>query len=184
MYPYESLARCFAERNGEPLWIGLDPGTTKTGWVVFDPKEEAVLHAGHDPNEFVINLLECGSLGDKVIMECFAAQGMPLGESSIETVRWEGRFMERSRTEVCRITRREVKVELCNSARAKDANIRQALVDLYAHGFGNHGYGTKAEPSPLYRMKGSGSHGFSALAVCTAWLRKTLAWGQHPSSHT
>jgi len=99
MYPYPSLARCFSDRNGEPLWIGLDPGTTKTGWVVFDPKEEKVLHAGHDPNEFVIHLLGCADadLKDKVIMECFAAQGMPLGESSIETVRWEGRFIERAR---------------------------------------------------------------------------------------
>ena len=174
MYPYPSLARCFSDRDGEPLWIGLDPGTTKTGWVVFDPKEEKVLHAGHDPNEFVIHLLGCADadLKDKVIMECFAAQGMPLGESSIETVRWEGRFMERARTEVCRISRREIKLLICNSSRAKDSNVRQALVDLYAYGYPNHGYGTVKEPSPLRCLKGTGSHGFSALAVVTAWLRK------------
>ena len=172
MYPYPSLAKTFNDRSGEPLWIGLDPGTTKTGWVVFDPKEERVLHAGHEPNEFVISLLECGGLGDKVIMECFAAQGMPLGESSIETVRWEGRFMERARTEVCRISRREIKLLICNSSRAKDSNVRQALVDLYAYGYSNHGYGTVKEPSPLRCLKGTGSHGFSALAVVTAWLRK------------
>ena len=29
MYPYPSLAKTFNERSGEPLWIGLDPGTTK-----------------------------------------------------------------------------------------------------------------------------------------------------------
>lgn len=167
-----------------PIWIGLDPGTKQTGWCVFDPEGEIVLLAGHDDNERILEMLDLLRMKDAVVMESFAAQGMPLGESSLETVRWEGRFIERHRGKVNRITRREVKVELCNSARAKDANIRQALVDLYAHGFGNHGYGTKAEPSPLYCMKGSGSHGFSALAVCTAWLQKTLAWGQHPSSHT
>tara|TARA_R100001510_G_scaffold55168_1_gene58725 strand:+ start:43 stop:561 length:519 start_codon:yes stop_codon:yes gene_type:complete len=172
MYPYPSLVKSFADHSNEPLWIGLDPGTTKTGWVVFNPKDETVLHAGHDPNEFVMNLLECGGPKDKIIMECFAAQGMPLGESSIETVRWEGRFIERARTEVCRISRREIKILICNSARAKDANIRQALVDMFAYGYGNHGYGTKAEPSPLRCLKGSGSHGFSALAVCVAHSRR------------
>ena len=170
--PYQSLANTFVNRDGEPLWIGLDPGTTKTGWVVFDPKEEAVLHAGHDPNDFIMDLLDTCGPGDKVFMECFAAQGMPLGESSIETVRWEGRFIERARTEVCRISRREIKVLICNSSRAKDANIRQALVDLYAYGHPNHGYGTVKEPSPLRCLKGTSSHGFSALAVVTAWLRK------------
>ena len=157
---------------GMPLWLGLDPGTTKTGWCLFCPKTETVMAGGHSDNELILMMLSMLRDGDEVVMESFAAQGMPLGESSLQTVRWEGRFIQKCDKYLNQITRRDVKVLICNSARAKDANIRQALVDMFAYGHGNHGYGTKAEPSPLRCLKGSGSHGFSALAVCVAHSRR------------
>jgi hypothetical protein len=54
------------------------------------------------------------------------------------------------------VFRRDVKLHLCGSARAKDPNIRQALLDRFGP------VGTKKAPGPLYGVK---SHIWSALAV-------------------
>jgi len=52
-----------------------------------------------------------------------------------------------------------VKLHLCGSARAKDTNIRQALIDRYG---GSAAIGKKAAPGPLY---GVSKDVWSALAV-------------------
>ena len=49
---------------------------------------------------------------------------------------------------------------LCKNNRAKDKNIRQALIDRF--GPGKAAIGTKKAPGPLYGLK---SHLWSALAV-------------------
>ena len=48
------------------------------------------------------------------------------------------------------VPRRDVKLHHCGQARAKDANITQALVDRFAPGEPNKGKGTKAEPEFFY----------------------------------
>ena len=55
---------------------------------------------------------------------------MPVGAEVFETVYWSGRFAEAYGVEhVERITRVDVKMHLCHTSRAKDGNIRQALID-------------------------------------------------------
>jgi hypothetical protein len=73
-------------------------------------------------------------------------------------VRWIGRFQQawRDPEEVRLVYRREVKLHLCGSMKAKDANVWQALIDKLGP------VGTKACPGPLYGVK---SHARSALAV-------------------
>jgi hypothetical protein len=58
--------------------------------------------------------------------------------------------------EVRLVYRKDVKLLLCGSPRAKDANIRQALLDLLGP------QGTKAKPGPTYGVK---SHAWAALGV-------------------
>jgi hypothetical protein len=73
---------------------------------------------------------------------------------------WIGRFIERHDHRVnedadCRLVyRRDVKLHHCQSAKAKDANITQALIDRFAYGQPNRGKGTKSEPGWF--------HGFAA----------------------
>lgn len=62
------------------------------------------------------------------------------------------------------MTRRAVKLHLCGSMRAKDGNIRQALVDRF--GGQAQAVGTKKAPGPLF---GLSSHRWSALAVAVTW---------------
>ncbi|MFI5426084.1 hypothetical protein [Aeromicrobium sp. UC242_57] len=70
---------------------------------------------------------------------------------------WIGRFLEKATEwispDVDLIKRNPVKVHHCHSARAKDSNIIQALVDRFAPGQKNHGKGTKAEPGFFYGFK-------------------------------
>lgn len=63
-----------------------------------------------------------------------------------------------------RIFRRDIKLHLCNSVRAKDANIRQALIDRY--GGKEKAIGKKKSPGPLYGIK---SHMWAALALAVTY---------------
>jgi hypothetical protein len=84
---------------------------------------------------------------------------MAVGASVFETCVWIGRFMQVSQqagSDFSRVFRRDIKLHLCNSPRAKDGNVRQALIDRLGP------QGTKKAPGPTYGVK---SHEWAALAV-------------------
>ncbi|RMH18214.1 MAG: hypothetical protein D6698_07430 [Gammaproteobacteria bacterium] len=85
-------------------------------------------------------------------VEMIASYGMPVGADVFETVLWIGRFIEAWKDEYRLIYRREVKIEICGTMEAKDANIRQALIDLFPRTGGGKTpqIGTKKDPGPLY----------------------------------
>lgn len=149
------------------ILLGLDPGTTHSGCVWFDGTR--VVRAEHLENAGVVvavSLLEIPRRFDAVACEMLACQGMPVGQETFETAYWIGRFMGACAMNWHRVYRNEVKLHLCGSARAKDANIRQALLDRWG---GRSAIGTKKAPGPLYGVTG---HCWSALAVAvTAWDR-------------
>ena len=64
------------------------------------------------------------------------------------------------------IYRKDVKLHLCGSPRAKDSNIRQALIDRFGPGK-EKAIGLKKTPGPLYGVK---SHVWAALAVAVTHL--------------
>jgi hypothetical protein len=71
---------------------------------------------------------------------------------------WTGRFLERwlnqKQTQPIRVTRKQVMVHLCGSARGNDATLRTALIDLY--GGKEKAIGRKAAPGPLHGMNVDG----------------------------
>jgi hypothetical protein len=85
-----------------------------------------------------------------------ASYGMAVGSSIFETCVWIGRFIEVARTPVRLCYRKDVKMHLCGSMRAKDGNIRQRLIDIFGP------QGTKKQPGKTYGIK---SHTWAALAV-------------------
>jgi hypothetical protein len=62
------------------------------------------------------------------------------------------------------LPRRAVKLALCGDSRAKDANIRQALIDRF--GGKDAAVGRKAAPGPLY---GISRDVWSALAIAVTY---------------
>lgn len=90
------------------------------------------------------------------VIEMISSYGMPVGKEVFETCVWIGRFLEaiqqRAGVVPSLMFRRDVKLHLCNSARAKDGEIRQALIDRYGPGK-ERAIGLKASPGPLYSVK-------------------------------
>jgi hypothetical protein len=143
--------------------LAIDPGPTESAWVEYDPDRRMPGEWTKEPNWKAIDRIS--DYYDGLAVEMIASYGMAVGAEVFETCVWVGRFLERwaSQTdgaEATRVFRREVKLHLCGSARAKDANIRQALIDRY--GGKEKAIGKKASPGPLYGMSGDC---WSALAV-------------------
>lgn len=138
--------------------LGIDPGTTQSGWVQWDETRKRAVTSDVKPNDVVIRDLTDISF-DRIGIEMIASYGMPVGREVFETCLWIGRFVQQLRSigrQPRLIYRREVKMFLCGSMKAKDANVWQAIVDQYGP------VGTKANPGPLY---GVTSHARAALGV-------------------
>jgi hypothetical protein len=78
---------------------------------------------------------------------------------------WVGRFIEMSVADAALMPRKDVKLHLCGQTRAKDSNIRAALIDRF--GGKEKAIGKKASPGPLYGLK---ADAWQALALAVTWL--------------
>jgi hypothetical protein len=144
--------------------LAIDPGTTESGYVYMD--DGKVMASGVDTNERMlcrINLTPTPAIGmiafDTLAIEMIASYGMAVGREVFETCVWIGRFQQawwRDPEAVRLVYRRDVKLHLCGSPKAKDTNIRQALIDKLGPP------GTKKQPGPTYGVK---SHAWAALGV-------------------
>lgn len=106
------------------------------------------------------------------VIEMISSYGMRVGREVFETCVWIGRFMDawgdNQHTNANRITRSEVKMELCNTNRANDADVRAALIDLYGPGKAA-AIGLKKTPGPLYGFK---KDMWAALGVAVTYARR------------
>lgn len=149
--------------------FAVDPGPEQSAYVLYDRDGERIIDSGIVPNSDLLNSVESASYARYPHKITFAIEwiesfGMSVGASVFETCYWIGRFDQVADNAFRRVTRRQVKLFLCNSMRAKDPNVRQALIDRFpATGGGKvPQVGTKAKQGPLYGVK---SHIWSALAV-------------------
>ncbi len=137
--------------------LAIDPGTDESGWCVLVDGKVAM--SGVTPNHIL--LYQVGGMAsnfDTLAIEMIASYGMAVGKEVFETCVWIGRFQQvwTKPSEVRLVYRRDVKPHLCGSVKAKDANIRQALIDLLGP------QGTKKSPGPTFGVK---SHAWAALGV-------------------
>jgi hypothetical protein len=151
--------------------LAIDPGTTQSGWVLYDG--ERVHSSGVHENNELLEWLKTDKdlhLVDLAI-EMIASYGMAVGREVFETCVWIGRFQQawHAPQNVRLVYRRDVKLHLCGSPRAKDPNVRQALIDLFPRtgGGATPQVGTKSNPGPLY---GVSSHAWPALGVAVTAL--------------
>jgi hypothetical protein len=96
----------------------------------------------------------------RIAIEKIESYGMPVGREIFDTVYWTGRFAERlDPIPVEWIPRKRVVTIICGSSRAKDQNVRQALIDRFG------GQEAIRKGGPLYKISGDV---WSALAVAVA----------------
>jgi hypothetical protein len=132
--------------------VAIDPGSTQSAWVQMEGGQP--ISFGINDNHSVLRDVLGGGLHyDAVVIERIANMGMTVGDEVFDTVHWSGRFHQYALARgvaVHRIKRHVVKMQICHSNRAKDANIRQALIDRF--GGKDKGVGNKKRPGPLYGM--------------------------------
>jgi hypothetical protein len=139
--------------------FAVDPGTTHSGYVAYcggTVRESGVVENGE-----MLKMLAWPRRDTDYAIEMIASYGMAVGAEVFETCVWIGRMVQVAGPERVRLVyRKDVKMHLCASPRAKDANIRQAIIDLY--GGKAEAIGTSKRPGPLHGVK---SHAWAALAV-------------------
>jgi hypothetical protein len=136
------------------ILTAIDPGPEKSAILCYNPESRAIETAEIIINELILNTLPPLSRhGDSILaIEMIASYGMPVGKDVFETCVWIGRFQQAWSGFTELLYRRDVKLHLCDSPRAKDANIRQALIDRFGPGK-DRAIGKKASPGPLYGIK-------------------------------
>lgn len=152
--------------------LAIDPGTTESGWCLY--ADGNVSLSGVMKNGEMLQTIAAAKshhMPTEIAIEMIASYGMAVGREVFETCVWIGRFVQawHSPDAVRLVYRRDVKLHLCGSPKAKDANIRQALLDMFPRTGGGKTpqIGTKSQPGPLY---GVSSHAWAALGVAVTAL--------------
>lgn len=150
--------------------LAIDPGPKLSAYVLYDG---TIVEYKKLPNDEVLAAIgrfsQWNFLARNTVCACerIRSYGMPAGAELFETAEWCGRYTqawkERVDTDLKRwrwVERREEKLHLCNSPRANDSTIRQAIIDRF--GGKEAAIGKKKAPGPLYGISGDV---WAALAV-------------------
>ena len=136
--------------------VGIDPGTEQSAYVEIEMPSWKVLQHEIVQNDQLLGILDDGKLfptpSRHHAIEMLASYGMAVGAEVFMTAVWIGRFLQALEGDATLVYRREVKLALCNSPRANDSNVRQALIDRYGPGKAK-AIGLKASPGPLYGIR-------------------------------
>lgn len=146
--------------------LGIDPGNEQSALVHLE--NGVILGKAYLYNDDVPGVIRAFHV-DLVAIERIASYGMPVGREVFETCFWTGRFWQTAVDmgfKVDLIERLKVKQHLCHDSRAKDGNIRQALIDRFGPP------GTKKNPGGTYGISGDV---WAALAVVVTAYDKAVS---------
>lgn len=129
--------------------LAIDPGDKQSAYCFIDSEDLRPLRFAKAENAEVLLVLQLEKY-DLVVIERLASYGMPVGRNVFETCEWVGRFTQAAQKPVGYIYRQDEKLHLCHDSRAKDANIRRALIDRFATHDLKNGKGTKKNPDWFY----------------------------------
>ena len=129
--------------------LAIDPGDKQSAYCFIDSEDLRPLRFAKAENAEVLLVLQLEKY-DLVVIERLASYGMPVGRNVFETCGRVGRFTQAAQKPVDYIYRQDEKLHLCHDSRAKDANIRRALIDRFATHDLKNGKGTKKNPDWFY----------------------------------
>lgn len=145
--------------------LAIDPGPEESAFVLWDGKR--ILDKGIFRNDDFLNcdkhIFTHEGRESHLVIEKISSYGMPVGKDIFETVFYTGRICQEWKGFWHRLPRMDVKMHICHSMRAKDSNIRQALIDRFGPP------GTKKNQGLTYGLK---SHLWSAFALAVTWWDK------------
>ena len=155
--------------------FAIDPGNTQSGYAVIEMPNFHLVGFGKVENEELLRMLEIyneknDNTPDTFVIEKIASYGMAVGKDVFETCYWIGQFTHALKhRKVADVYRRDEKIILCGSMKAKDSNIRQELINRHARFDFKNGKGTKANPDTFY---GVSKDMWSAIAVGVTYYEK------------
>lgn len=162
---------------GKPI-IAIDPGSARSAWVTMqsiaiggDKRVIKVEQFDLEPNEALEKRLRGGHFTVDLVAaaaELPSPRGQMLTWQIVDTCVWFGDFRAvfRGPTWVP-VDRSDVKMHITGNPRAKDSNIRAALIERW--GGKEVAVGKKASPGPLYGMT---KDMWQALAVGITYLER------------
>ena len=134
-------------------YLAIDPGDVESGYCLMEGYKPLQFEKAQ--NEDILDWIGAhGESLDVVAIEMVASYGMAVGKNVFDTCVWVGRFWQKAiesgspRIEL--IYRMDEKMMICHDSRAKDTNIRQALIDRFAEFDKKNGKGTKQKPDWFY----------------------------------
>lgn len=138
--------------------LAIDPGNIESAYVLIDENDGLKpIEYGKILNEELLKICyDTDTMTDHVAIEMIASYGMAVGKTVFDTCVWIGRFTEALVNEGATpefIYRKDEKMNLCHSMRAKDSNIIQSLVDRFAPNTPNKGKGYKKDQGWFYGFK-------------------------------
>lgn len=157
--------------------LAIDPGNTYSAYCVVDVETLRPLDFAKIPNEYLRDYIRNFKFEeeDRAAIEMMQSFGMAVGRDVFETAVWIGRFAERLDRKLQEpaafVFRKDEKLHICHDAKAKDTNIRHALIDRFcSHDF-KFGKGTKAKPDFFYGFK---ADCWSAYAVALTYIETKM----------
>lgn len=151
--------------------LAIDPGNEFAGVIEVNEDKTIGTIKGKFPNSEVLEIVK-NTDADEIACEFPIPRGMPASLELFLTVVWIGRyqqiatqlgipfhFMDRSQIKLC----------ICGQTRAKDGNVRAALLDIYGE------QGNKKNPGPTY---GITKDTWAALAVGYTFLTEGESLGK------
>lgn len=146
--------------------LAIDPGNRQSAWCMIDGETLKPLSFGKEENQVVLTAVQHLSY-DSIVIERVASYGMAVGRDVFETCEWVGRFTQAARVPPDYVYRQEEKLHICGDSRAKDTNIRRALIDRFAQHDLKNGKGTKKNPDWFY---GFSADVWQAYAVAVTYV--------------
>lgn len=152
--------------------LAIDPGTTESAYTLYEKGN--IIATEKIENHLMFPVLQ-NSKYDVLAIETVASYGMAVGQTTFTTCIWAGRFIQAavfSKKPFVTIFRKQVKLFLCGSLRAKDSNVRQVIIDRYPPTGGGKKpqIGTKKQPGPLF---GVANDMWQSLAVAITYDEET-----------
>ena len=148
--------------------IAIDPGNFQSAYCFIDRASLRPIRFGLVDNDELRDIIarpvisysldgaERESAIREAAIEMVRSYGMAVGAEVFDTCVWIGRFTEvclSAGIETSYVYRMDEKLHICHDSRAKDANIRTALIDRFAEHDRKNGRGTKKKPDWFYGFK-------------------------------
>lgn len=136
--------------------LAIDPGNIDSAYCVINTEDLKPIAFDKVGNAVLTTLVKDELQFDEFVIERVQSYGMAVGKSVFQTCEWTGRFVQIASDKgvpISYIYRKDEKLHICGDSRAKDTNIRRALIDRFAKHDLENGKGGKKNPDFFFGFR-------------------------------